>query len=293
MNFLKISVKLFLLCFFTLGVSLPMFSQKPIYGNGNIQTDVRKVKMFTKLNIELNGDIIIHLGEQPKVIVETDENILANITTSVSNNELLVTQKKWPEPSKKFIVHVYTPVLSKITSDSWANIDIHKINQKKLELFIELGSIVASGSVQELTVHSEQAKIDLENLTVGNAKVKLTGYADMVMCCAESLIKDINDGAELKVLSLLSENEEIKTSKEVKYINFEIVNNSWSRNHFYVQGPKERRFSYGFPMNPLFSRAERWPIGTKVYQVNLLGIKKLLVEIEEKDENTKVKLFED
>lgn len=88
---------------------------------------------------------------------------------------------------------------------------------------------------------------------------------------------------------------DIEVAKEKpEFINFIIKNNSFNRNHFYVVGPKPngRKFSYGFPMMPFFKRKEYWTTGTKVYKVNRLGLRKLLITIKPEDENTVVKLFD-
>ncbi|MBO6632382.1 MAG: hypothetical protein JJ936_12670, partial [Psychroserpens sp.] len=94
-----------------------------------------------------------------------------------------------------------------------------------------------------------------------------------------------------KVLSA-SQNKQIKPSK-TEYINFKIKNNSSNRNQFYVVGPKPdgSKFSYGFPMMPNSKRHENWTVGTKVYKVNSLGFKKLLVTIVKENENQVVDLF--
>ena len=58
-------------------------------------------------------------------------------------------------------------------------------------------------------------------------------------------------------------------------------------------GPKQdgSKFGYGFPMMPYATRKETWTIGTKVYKVNKIGLKKLLVTINKDNENQVVKLF--
>ena len=78
------------------------------------------------------------------------------------------------------------------------------------------------------------------------------------------------------------------------WIPFKIKNNSWNRNNFLVIGPKKdgSSFSYGFPMMPGTTRKENWSVGSKVYKVNRLGLRKLLVEIKEEDKDKTVKLFE-
>jgi hypothetical protein len=44
-------------------------------------------------------------------------------------------------------------------------------------------------------------------------------------------------------------------------------------------------------MIPFTKRHENWTIGTKIYKVNRLGLKKLLVEIKAEDEGVVVDLF--
>lgn len=88
-----------------------------------------------------------------------------------------------------------------------------------------------------------------------------------------------------------------RQSKEVEqainWISFKIKNNSWNRNNFYVVGPKAdgTRFSYGFPMMPGKVKKERWTVGTKIYRVNKVGFRKLLVTIKADDQGKTVKLF--
>lgn len=78
-----------------------------------------------------------------------------------------------------------------------------------------------------------------------------------------------------------------------EFIKFKIKNNSFNRNHFVVIGPKSngKMFSYGFPMMPQAERKENWTTGTKVYKVNKLGLRKLLIIIKPEDENKTIKLF--
>lgn len=76
-----------------------------------------------------------------------------------------------------------------------------------------------------------------------------------------------------------------------QYIQFKLQNNSVGRKHFYVKGPKGKKFSYGFPMNPLEKRAENWPVGSKVYLEGKFGKRDLLVTIKTEDKGGIVKLF--
>lgn len=95
-------------------------------------------------------------------------------------------------------------------------------------------------------------------------------------------------------ITMSAQNNPIKElNDKPKFINFKIKNNSFNRNHFVVIGPKPngRKFSYGFPMMPQAKRKEYWTTGTKVYKVNKLGFRKLLITIKPEDENKVVRLF--
>jgi hypothetical protein len=71
----------------------------------------------------------------------------------------------------------------------------------------------------------------------------------------------------------------------IKWINFKIKNNSWNRNNFVVVRPKRdgSMFSYDFPMMPKTTRKEKCSVGTKIYKVNKLGLRTLLIKIKQED----------
>jgi len=81
-------------------------------------------------------------------------------------------------------------------------------------------------------------------------------------------------------------------TQKIDYIDFKLFNNSGERIQAYVKGPRGKRFSYGFPLNPLQKRRENWPIGSKVYKVSKIGTRTLLATIEETDADGVVKLFD-
>ena len=91
---------------------------------------------------------------------------------------------------------------------------------------------------------------------------------------------------------VIKRNEELVNNK-ITWINFKIKNNSWNRHNFFVVEPKQNgsKFSYGFPMMPGTKRNEKWSIGSKIYKVNKLGLRKLLVEIKAENEGKIVDLF--
>lgn len=96
----------------------------------------------------------------------------------------------------------------------------------------------------------------------------------------------------LSTQMVAQENSSENKTSEVEYIKFQLQNNSIKRVHAYVKGPKEKPFSYGFPLNPGAKRPENWPVGTKVYLERNIGANKYLITIKAEDENQVVKLFQ-
>lgn len=272
-------------------------AQKAVNGNGNIQEKKRIVKKFTTLNVQLNGTIYVHLGQQSHVVVKTDDNLISMVRTKVSSTGVLtIDQDGWPEPSKGFVVHVFTPYLTKIEGDSWSDIEISDIEQDFLTINKDLGSMKIEGRVNDLTVDSKQAKMDFSKLIVRNARINLEVRAKLTLCCAESVVKTLDRSSKFILLSDRTNDEPAIEKTKVqkpKYVSFSLINNSYTRKNFVVRGPLEAPFSYGFALMPYFAKKERWPVGTKIYRESLSGETTLLRVVKLKDADSKIKLYND
>ncbi|MEM9824492.1 MAG: hypothetical protein AAF985_25625, partial [Bacteroidota bacterium] len=81
---------------------------------------------------------------------------------------------------------------------------------------------------------------------------------------------------------------------DTRFIKLKVKNNSSNRINCYVKGPKPdgSYFSYGFPLNPGQVRKKNWTIGSKVYRVTKLGIRKLMAEVVAENEGKVLKLYQ-
>ncbi|MFK7936937.1 MAG: hypothetical protein AB8G22_25710 [Saprospiraceae bacterium] len=100
-----------------------------------------------------------------------------------------------------------------------------------------------------------------------------------------------NTNTPIKTEVLLQHETNQEVSKDLKYIKFQLKNNTLTRKHFYVRGPQGKRFSYGFPIGAQLKRAENWPVGTKVFKVNKIGGRKLIYTVKLEDEGQVIDLF--
>lgn len=90
----------------------------------------------------------------------------------------------------------------------------------------------------------------------------------------------------------MAQTETISTKEKGDFIKFKIVNTSINTIHAYVRGPKKSggHFSYGLNIAPFSPRKENWSIGTKLYQENKIGRRKLIYTFTAKDEGKTVNI---
>ncbi len=279
-----------------------------IKGNKTIETRNFDVEGLEHIKINFYAKVTIDQSAEAAMHITTDSNLFDFIDTEVIAGVLHLNQKEWISPSQKAIITIGAPNLKRLESGTHDTTKIINLNTDELKVNAPVGTIIIEGKTKELRLGSELATIDASKLIAENAYVNLWSRGKVTVNVTNLLWADVsNDGKLLyvqkpKKLETKTENggriyglnaiEKVKTTEAI-YINFKIKNNSTNRNHFYVVGPKQdgSKFSYGFPMVPYQKRKENWTVGTKVYKVNGLGFKKLLIEIKKEDEATVVNLF--
>jgi len=274
-----------------------------VKGNGDIVTKILPLENFDAIKLNLTTDLYIDLEGKNTISITTDENIMDLIDRKVRGNVLVLNQKEWIAPSQQVVIRVSASQLNKINCGAHSLVKIDGLNQEKFKVKANVGRIFLSGKVTSLRVDNEVAKVDASELTVDEAKISISSWGSVIANVTKVLDTDIDKSGQL-VLVQEPENfrgdakevfrKNLKEPENVQWIKFKIKNNSFSRKNFYVVGPKKdgSRFSYGFPMMPGATRKENWTVGSKIYKVSKLGLRKLLVTIQATDENQTVKLFE-
>lgn len=276
-----------------------------LQGNGKIKTFTENVKGIKSINIQFNADIILDFNKEEKLIMNIDDNLKEYVGMHFSNGQLTIDQIKWINPSKMPQITIGTPLLEKVFQGTHMTTEIINIESDELKLHGNVGEILAFGKAKEVNVNTSGTIIDLENLEITQADIKFFHNGQVIVSNVEQLIvDDINDSRlRLKddAMRLRSSEENRKAQKaieesinpDLEFIKFTLKNNSLTRNHFYVEGPKRdgSQFSYGFPMMPNAKRPENWTVGTKVYKTNKLGMRKLLLTVKKEDEGQVLKIF--
>ena len=275
-----------------------------VKGNKDITETYFATESITDIEVSIYGDITIDAALKNGIFITADNNLLDLIDTEVVDGKLRLDQKKWIQPSQRMKITIGAPEIKRIQLETNDQVNVININSKRINTMALNGTILLEGMAETLSIGAENGIVDARSLNTKEVIVNIWGMGKAQFDTAELLDAKLSDEAELQYntkparikgnISKAMANSETRKNVEVRYIDFKIRNNSKNRHNFYVVGPKPdgRKFSYGFPMMPGAVRKENWTTGTKVFKVSGLGIKKLLITIDEEAENNTVDLFD-
>lgn len=289
---------------FLLIFSFQLTAQKAKNGNGNLETRTIEIKDFNKIVANFPIKAFVNVGMPTVLTTTTDSNLFDHIRMEVIDGTLYIEQIDWVEASA-VVVKIGTPNLTNVVSEGYSNFVIKNLNTEEFQLTNLVGKVTIDGKVNTFRFSMETGNLDASSLIAQEVYASVWSHGKAQVNAIQLLDAKVAGSGEINYINLpakLKTNikndgeivsiEDAQTPKSnVSYISFKIQNNSAGRKYFYVKGPKGKRFSYGFPMNPFAKRPEDWPVGSKVYQVNKLGARKLVATIEAEDEGQVVKLF--
>ncbi len=203
-------------------------SQKKINGNGNVQSESRKLSSFDKISVSAGIDVIYKTGPK-SVTVVADENLIELIRTEVEGNTLKVTRAKNTNIKhyKKFEVEVSSPELFAIKTSSGSSFQtIEKIKSSHMSVSSSSGSDIdavieakkmkvksSSGSDIKLTLLADMVEVDSSS----GSDIDLNGSARSVKLSASS-------GSDIKAKNLTVDNCDASVSSAGE-INISVTKN--------------------------------------------------------------------
>lgn len=283
---------------------LPNLINAQVKGNKEIVTRTFPIKNIESITINFYAEVIIDCSAQEGMSITTDSNLFDLIQKDMVGTELKLDQKEWISPSRKAEIRIGAPLLRKLTTGTHDLTKVINIDNDYFQVLSPVGEVQLQGQTKEFRLGIELADVDASQLLAENANVNIWSWGSAKIYVLNELEVKLSKDAKLELAnepqSLKGDVNKLKKSnspgirdESTVYIDFKIKNNSANRNNFFVVGPKPdgNKFSYGFPMMPQATREERWTTGTKIYKVNSMGLRELLVTISAEDENQTVKLF--
>jgi len=268
-----------------------------INGKGNLEERSFNLEEVYRVEAGMYADITVDMSMKAGITIEAQPNLFDHIGRSVKNGVLVLDQKKWIEPTERITIIVGAPELREVYMGTHDKLKVRNVTGDLFKVYGELGTTMIEGMVDEVRIKSESGVVDAKHLVAKTADVEISEDGH-VMVNAAMVDCDISeDGSysnEQRVTSGCDQVRKEITRIDTRYIDLQIKNNSWTRKHFVVIGPKPdgRKFSYGFSMMPGAKKSERWTIGSKIYSENRFGKRKLLATITAADEGQVRSIFE-
>lgn len=274
-----------------------------VKGNGEVVKKTFDVATINKFELNMYAEVTLDASIESQISIEAESNLIDNIDFEVVEGKLNLQQKEWIQATKPIRIIVGVPDIKNVEVGSHKTLRVIHLNQDQVVLTALIGKIEAEGDVRMVSLNAERGTVDASKLKTEIATLSIWDAGKAIINATEEVNGNIDDDAQVsfvrepKVIARGIKREVEKKSddlfEDAMYINFKIKNNSWNRNHFVVKGPKKdgSYFGYGFPMMPGTVKKERWTVGTKVYKVNKLGLKKLLITIKAEDAGNTIELF--
>ena len=188
----------FVFTIFTIGCSC---SYNSIEGNGHEVTKVVDVSSFSKIDASHAFDIKVVVGENQKVSISTDENLLEYIEVFVKNNTLYVQTKDNTNFDGDVEVYISVENLTKIDLSGACKIDIKDIDSYDFSVDVSgacKGKL--SGKVETLNLDlSGATKLNTVDLISKDVNIDMSGASKLDIYCENNLSIDASGACKIYV----------------------------------------------------------------------------------------------
>lgn len=167
-----------------------------IKGNGNVVEEERRVSDFDEIKVSRGMNVHITYGNETKVLVKADENLVDAIVTSVEGDKLVITTQQNIRRATSKEVYVTVPGLESIKTSSGSN-----VYSENTLIVNDFDISASSGSNIKLTIEADGINAGASS----GSNIRLEGKAESINASASS-------GANIKAEDLRTRNSELKVS---------------------------------------------------------------------------------
>lgn len=199
----------------------PNWWRTPIEGSGHIVKQERQLKNFRQVQINLPAKVELRQGEQEAVILETDDNIAAQLETLVEGDALVIRMrdKDALPKTRQLKLTILLKNLDELVLDSSGSVSSEAIRSRDLKLrvggsgevvFKDLqadslkvsiggsGQFSARGSVDQLAAAiGGSGRINLRHLGARDVRINIGGSGQVTTWASENLTVNIGGSGQV------------------------------------------------------------------------------------------------
>ncbi len=179
---------LYLAAFLIVGGGYWAWAHRGIAGSGKAAAQRRGVAAFTE--VEADGSIELRLasGDEARVEVRGDDNLVDRVETEVQDGRLVVRTRGDVRPELPLVVEVTAPDVERVVGNGAVDVELHG-DRDKLRIDLSgAGRIRGDGSADELDLRiSGAGDADLVGMATRRARIDLSGAGKVAVAEPERL----------------------------------------------------------------------------------------------------------
>jgi hypothetical protein len=191
MKTIRMLLLLSVVLLFTPACGMNFSLPQTVAGSGVRSSQERSVPEFTAIEVASSADVFVTVGKTQRVVVETDDNILPLIETSVRAGRLVISTKPVTSisPRLPLRVTVTVPSLEAASISGSGSITINAVSTESLRLDLPgSGNINVAGIAKQVTISLRgSGNIQCANLQAQTVDVSLDGSGDVTVYANQHL----------------------------------------------------------------------------------------------------------
>jgi len=174
-------------------------NRPPLTGSGKIVTEPRAFAGARRIELRSAEPIRVRRGEQPRLSITGDDNLLPLIRTEVEGDTLIVEARDSYSARRPLRIEVTVPTLVGLSAPGGADAEIEAIDAERFELSIDGSSrVIAQGHTAELFADlNGSGEVRFDQVIAGEVHVRLNGDGDLHIHAVRELHAELNGSGDI------------------------------------------------------------------------------------------------
>ncbi len=170
-------------------------------GSGVEASETREFGPFNKISLSGEAAVEVTIGDPQSVVVRTDDNLLQDVETEVSDDTLEVSEPSLVDldPRAGMVVEVTVPELEEVEVSGSGDLRVTGIEAESFRAEVSgAGNVVATGEVERVEAEvSGAGDVQLAELIAQDATADVSGAGDIRVHATESLQADVSGAGDI------------------------------------------------------------------------------------------------
>ncbi len=179
--------KIFFPLIVLLAIALSACNLTVLSGSGKIVSSNRPVSGFTRLVLDVPGDLILTQGDKESLSIEGDDNLLEHIKSEVDGGELhiyLAPEDGMIEPSKTIRYHLSVKNLEQVTLNGSGKIMAASFKSEQFAVNVNGSGEITFGSLQATNLSlgmNGSGNVNVTNLSADDVQATVSGSGEYLL----------------------------------------------------------------------------------------------------------------